>query len=78
MAGRGSGIGLSGAAGLGFGGVGGSQTSTRAPTRGAPYGAQATSSKSAGALHHYLWALVLLELVALGALRYLFRDHRGG
>jgi hypothetical protein len=78
MAIRGSGIGASIFGGLGAGGVGGSQQSVRAPTRGAAYGPPATSGGSTMPVHQWLWILVLLEMLGLVALRYLFRDHRGG
>ena len=76
MAGRGSGIGMGMVGGLGTGGVGGPATSTRTANAGQVYGPAATQTK--GAVHQYLWVLVLLELAALFALRHAFRSYHGG
>jgi hypothetical protein len=73
--GRGSGIGLSMAGGLGAGGVGGPATSTR--STGGVYGPR-SSRMPVGQVHHYLWALVAIELGLLLWLRHAFRRYHGG
>ena len=74
MPGRGSGIGLGMIGGLGTAGAGGSQTSVRSGTpriygRPGLRGAQ---------VHHYLWALVAIEMLTLIWLRHAFRRYHGG
>lgn len=76
MAGRGSGIGASASAGIGYGTTGGVQGDLRT---GSLYGG---SQKMAGMrqmrTHHWLWLLVALELGTLVALRFMFRRYHGG
>jgi hypothetical protein len=74
--GRGSGIGLSmiGGGGLSPTGKGGSATSTRSGTPRI-YG---RAGMNAPSVHHYLWALVAVEMLTLIWLRHAFRRYHGG
>jgi hypothetical protein len=74
MPGRGSGIGLGMIGGLGSGAVGGSQTSVRSGTPRI-YGRPGLRSAQ---VHHYLWALVAIEMLTLIWLRHAFRRYHGG
>ena len=75
MPARGSGIGAA-MGGFGTGNIGGSATSLRSANIGQVYGPQPSGR---GAVHHYLWVLVLLEIAALMALRMkVFRHYHGG
>lgn len=77
MPSRGSGIGAGFMAGLGTGGVGGSQTSTRSAAPGQVYGPQVAGGRRPQT-HSLLLVLVLAEALALFGLRHLFRRHHGG
>jgi hypothetical protein len=78
MPGRGSGIGLGMIGGLGANQVGGSKTSTRSGTPRI-YGSRFAGTSSGGfQVHHYLWALVAIEMLALIWLRHAFRRYHGG
>ena len=76
MAGRGSGIGMSASAGLGYGtSKGGVQGDLRT---GSLYGGNGKYSMGAMRTHHWLWLLVALELGTLILIRYCFRRYHGG
>jgi hypothetical protein len=76
MPGRGSGIGLSMVGGLGTNNAGGSATSARSDA--GVYGSRFKGTSGGFAVHHYLWALVLLEIAGLIFLRHAFRRYHGG
>lgn len=77
MAFRGSGIGAGFAlnGGVGAGGIG-SNTAAKSATPGGVYAPKPSSA--AMSTHSALWILVLVELVALLALRHAFRHYHGG
>lgn len=78
MAGRGSGIGLGFMGGLGTGGPGPSQTSTRSAAPGQLYGPK-TGGVSGMGTHHWLWVLIALEFGILFVLRaVVFKNYHGG
>jgi len=77
MPGRGSGIGLGMTGGLGTSAIGGSQTSTRSGTPRI-YGSRFTGANGGLGVHHYLWALVAIEMLLLVWLRHAFRRYHGG
>jgi hypothetical protein len=79
MAGRGSGIGLGFSGGLGAGGVGPSNTSTRPAAPGQLYGPKIKNGASNMGVHHYLWLLVAIEMGILVLLRaVVFKQYHGG
>ncbi len=80
MAGRGSGIGMSGMfGGLGSGGPGPSTTSTRSAAPGQLYGPKVRSGMGSMQTYHWLWVLVAIEFGALFVLRaVVFKSYHGG
>lgn len=75
MAGRGSGIGMSATAGVGYGPSNGVSGDTRT---GALYGGSNGFSMKGLRPHHWLWILVALEIGTLVLLRFTFRRYHGG
>jgi hypothetical protein len=80
MAGYGSAIGMgSTLGGLGSKGAGGSQASLRGANAGSLYGPKAKTRMGAMAVHHWVWLLCALELLALVMLRVVvFRPYHAG
>lgn len=75
MAGRGSAIGMSATAGLGYGtSAGGVSGDVQG---GSLYG-KASSGLQGMRTHHWLWVLVAIEIAALVFMRMSFRRYHGG